>query len=151
MTPPPGWQPRRETQGAVAEAASDDRNGRTRSTTRTGCERCAEERAGVEAAAIGARIRRSAPDAGDGEREGFGFGRNKTSGRAWVCRRGELGKMVPLGGGGRSNFEHGRRAGGMRWIGRAVSPSPRIRLPFESPESRLQTLVMHLSKNRGTF
>jgi hypothetical protein len=139
VTPPPGWQPRRETQGAVAEAASDDRNGRTRSTTRTGCERCAEERAGVEAAAIGARITRSAPDAGDGEREGvriLGLVATRRVAELGCAGVGNWGRWYRWGGGGRSNFEHGRRAGGMRWIGRAVSPSPRIRLPFESPESR---------------
>ena len=55
VTSPPGWLPRRETQGAAAEVASDGRNGRTRSTTRTGCEEGAADRAGVAAAAIGER------------------------------------------------------------------------------------------------
>ena len=88
VTSPPGWQPRRETQSAVAEAASDGRNGRTRSTTRTGSEErveeragvevpaigCAEERAGVEVPAIGARITRSAPAAGGEGRSKRVFG-----------------------------------------------------------------------------
>ena len=57
VTSPPGWLPRRETQGAAAEVASDGRNRRTRRTTRTGREEGAADREGVAAPAIGDRMR----------------------------------------------------------------------------------------------
>ena len=116
VTSPPGWLPRRETQGAAAEVASDGRNGRTRSTTRTGCEEGAADRAGVAAAAIGERItagvaraaRRLEPELGVRSR-GVAWAwcddADETSGGDWGGRR-TVGAGDREGG---SNFERGRR------------------------------------------
>lgn len=163
MTSPPGWEPRRETQGTVVEAASDGRNGRMRSATRTGSEECAVERAGVEGAAIGARVTRSARRgcARRAEQEGarnLGFGVclcNKMRrggvaerGRSGVGQNGRQMQMLPLALRGRRGNSNLNTGGGAKWtrsrsavaqrIGRA---SPRIGFVEQQAVLRPEILI----------
>lgn len=91
VTSPPGWLPRSPTHGASAEFASDGRCGRTRSTTRTGCD-CVAAAVAIE----GERTRPVA--AADG---GGGGGDDEGDWERERVRRGGGGRGGGGGGGGR--------------------------------------------------